>query len=278
MNAKAIKDMFELFTTDEIDTYKYTTFTSFLQDNSDKYKVYDDNWYKLGDSAMVKDVLCVRPIYRYGETMDDVKTKRFKDEGAKRKAIYTAASKIKVINPDVTKEEMLYNMVYFMYHYTTYGRTPFTWFELLCIATAGMNTDIEAFKAKRIEKLGDKAEMVITNPYTIGRTILPRETKKQEEKPTIEEQDIPFDTIKPGVKFEWPRNTTEVKKKRATKEEDTYNKELVRKYFDIGKSGKEISKLTNISLSKVYKLINQIKEEEMDKILNIHVREVNIKE
>ena len=100
-------------------------------------------------------------------------------QGRKRK-LKTIARKIRYINKDISKDELLFNVVNWMYNYTIQGDEPITWRQIIEIVNDTLNEDADDYMVERLKYLTD-TDKIVKSPYL-----------KKEKKLTLEEQDIEF--------------------------------------------------------------------------------------
>lgn len=179
-NAPKSDNKIEFFSRNEIIFYSNISYTDYLNKYNTQYIIYTDNWFKLGNEAKRKDVVELLPKMWWNKELQyNVPYKLNNGQGRKRK-LKTIASKIRYINKDISKDELLFNVVNWMYNYTIQGDEPITWRQIIEIVNDTLNEDADDYMVERLKYLTDTDKMV-KSPYL-----------KKEKKLTLEEQDIEF--------------------------------------------------------------------------------------
>lgn len=153
------------FTDEEKALLTSISITQYLQRSKNLFKIYEDNWEQLGYKAKTKDVIDVKPIL----TQKNPKTglheiRKIKDGERRKHKIWAAGMKMRIINPNINKHELLYNLAHWMMTYTLRGDDPITWNHLFFICNNVINHDIEVYKEKRLNLL-KKPDHIVYNPH-----------------------------------------------------------------------------------------------------------------
>lgn len=137
-------------------TISLLNYKDYLSTYKEKFKLYENNWDKLGDKAPRRDVINIKPtLTRVNPETGKKEVIRIKDSQKKRQKIWVAGMKIRIINPNISKWELLYNLTDWMYKYTSKGKEHerIKWEDMFSITNNVINHDIELYKKKRLEVL-----------------------------------------------------------------------------------------------------------------------------
>ena len=188
-------------------------------------------------------------------------------QGRKRK-LKTIARKIRYINRDVSKDELLFNVVNWMYNYTIQGDEPITWRQIIEIVNDTLNENADDYMVERLKYLTDPDKMV-KSPYL-----------KKEKKLTLEEQDIEFrktpnasvedimESMKVSRRTAYrikDRNSNNQQNKSKIKAQKYQRKKLSKEEQDAmftqltDKSAKSIMQAMGVSQKTAYNIINRNK-------------------
>ena len=136
--------------------------------NGDKYKLYEDNWSSLKkDKATRAEVISVEPFRFWDSKKKQHYIRKFKDGEGRRKRLYSAAIKLRLINPDMDKWTFLYNLTNWFFTNIINNGNKIGWVDLMSIINRAMTDDVATYRKKRLELLGDKASKIVKSPYYV---------------------------------------------------------------------------------------------------------------
>ena len=258
----------EFFSKDEIIFYSNISYTDYLSKYNTQYITYTDNWFKLGNEAKRKDVVELLPKMWWNKELQcNVPYKLNNGQGRKRK-LKTIARKIRYINKDISKDELLFNVVNWMYNYTIQGDEPITWRQIIEIVNDTLNEDADDYMVERLKYLTDP-DKIVKSPYL-----------KKEKKLTLEEQDIEFrktpnasvkdimESMKVSRRTAYrikDRNSNNQQNKSKMKAQKYQRKKLSKEEQDAiyvqltDKSAKSIMQAMGVSRMTAYRIINRNK-------------------
>ena len=244
----------EYFSREEIVILRNTSYTDYIKKHSTEYFIYRDNWHKLGNEATQKEVINVMPNMYWNKETQSREPYKLHDGQHRKNKLKTVCRKIRAINPDITKEELLYNTVNWMYNYIFQDDDPITWKDIISIVNGTLNESVDDYLTERLKWLTEPNK-VLKNPY------IKVERKKRV---STKERDIEFSKLK-DTSIETIMNTMKVSERTAYRYKEKYeekldNKKLIERYMIEGKTAKEIMELTGLKKSQVYNLIKIIKE------------------
>lgn len=267
-NAPKYDNKIEFFSRDEIIFYSNISYTDYLNKYNTQYITYTDNWFKLGNEAKRKDVVELLPKMWWNKELQcNVTYKLNNGQGRKRK-LKTIARKIRYINKDISKDELLFNVVNWMYNYTIQGDELITWRQIIEIVNDTLNEDADDYMVERLKYLTDP-DKIIKSPYL-----------KKEKKLTLEEQDIEFrktpnasvEDIMENMKVSRrtayrikDRNSNNQQNKSKMKAQKYQRKKLSKEEQDAmftqltDKSAKSIMQAMGVSKMTAYRIINRNK-------------------
>lgn len=156
----------EIFSNEEKLELYNQSYTEYLKANEGKYTIYKDNWSQLGNRAKRKDIINLLPKSYTDKITGEVRYYKYHDGWSRKKKLITVAWKVRVLNPNVTKEELLYNVVNWMYNYVYQDKDPITWTQIISIVTDAMDGDKSNYLLYRAKRLGESGEKWKRNPYT----------------------------------------------------------------------------------------------------------------
>lgn len=244
--------------TKELADKLYRSYSDYLYANRNKYQLYTDNWNQLGSSAKKKDIIDVKPLQRYNKSTDNAYIYKLSDGSRRRKILLTCARRIRVINPNVTREELQYNIVNYLFKYMINNGNLIDWKEIDRILNITMNEDYKNYLVQREKQLGEKANKIIANPYLIKK----KEPVNVRDRFTIEEiiHAVSCENINEGIAMLGCSRRTffNLKKEFLGKKN---SKEVVKVLYIIYKyKPKQIMEITKLSKSQVYRIIKELKE------------------
>lgn len=237
------------------------SFRDYFNTNAFKYKIYTHNWFELGDTAKRKDVLDVTPKEKIDRKTGQITFYKFPDGTRRRKRLLTNARKIRVMNPNVTAEELKVNIVYYLTRGILQDGNKITWDDVDEIVNTAMNEDYTTYMKKREERLGDKANEIVKNPYTTPK----RDYKFVSDSHTEEEVKlvVSYMNIEGIMEFLGCSRMT------AYRLKDKYgiecdsrkaNEKIIKELYIQGKKAKEIMEITGLRKSQVYDILKKLKE------------------
>lgn len=244
----------EYFSKEERILLANTSYTDYINNHFTDYYIYRDNWDKLGDTAKQKDVISVMPKLYWDKETQSRKPYKLHDGHQRKKKLKTVCRKIRAIKPNITKDELLYNIVYWMYNYISQDYDQIKWKEIIDIVNSTLNESVEDYLHERLKWLSEP-EKVVRNPYV-------KVEKKRRVK--SDDRDIEFSKLN-DTSINNVMKTMHVSKRTAYRikeknEEKVNSKELVKKYMEQGLKAKEIMEATGLKKTQVYHLIKLIRE------------------
>lgn len=225
------------------------------KDHAFKCYLYSNNWDKLGDSAKRKDILDVGVKSWENKETGEIKFYRFGDGTKRRTRLMTNARKIRAMNPNVTAEELKYNIVHYLTKGMIQNGNKITWEEIDRIVDIAMNEDYREYLKKREEYLGDKANDIIENPYTKEKrkyTHVRRKYTKDEITNAVLQENA-----EDGIRILGCSKATFYKLKEELLPKKKY---YIGDLFSEGKKAKEIMEITGLKKSQVYDILKKLKE------------------
>ena len=252
-----------LFSKEEIILIKSKSETDYLKENNEKYFIYKDNWSTLGDKAEKRYVITIPTNQYYDKKNNTVVYYKIPNGKGRRKWLLTTARRIHYINPNITKEELLYNLVYWKWNCILDNDKEVRWWDIYIEnVNTVLNEDPNNYiRYKRKQADDDK---VINNPYT--KALAKRkETKSISEQDTVfnELEDKSVDSIMTSLGVS-QRTAYRIISRNSDNKNNNLNK--VRELMKENKKVKEIMEITNLSRSMVYSLIKLVKEEGVNKV------------
>lgn len=182
------KFIYDSFSKEERILLVNQSFTDYLAKNSERFFIYRDNWNELGERAKRSRVISIEPSKRWDKESKTYQPYLLQDGQGRKKRLYIVGLKIRLINPNVTKEELLYNIVYWMYNYTIQGNDPIKWKDILEITNNALNKDLDEYQRNRLAYMYEKgiADEFVDSPYIEKKK---RKYKKVED---VDIADMPF--------------------------------------------------------------------------------------
>lgn len=166
------KEEIDNFTKEERIKFFNGDFREYIKNGKTKYNIIENNFHLFNSPIIFhKDVIEIIYPYYFTDENGKIKThyKKIKDGQRRQRSLFWNAVKIRLIKPSISKEELLWNMCYWMDEHIDNTQDPITRYELLKLCNEILNKDIEELK----EKYSKIKEKELEHIFSSGKRKLP---------------------------------------------------------------------------------------------------------